>query len=490
MSSINDTCKNWLDKQGSAFSESFKGLGSLAFKHLKQSPGYVASTAKVGLGLGVGAALGETGLRTANNWAHGDPSLGAPTSTQHALSSFYDSLGTGAHINPAIAAVSNKVLDSVDVNPKAQEFLSAAANITNPAVRKVLMGDVVNAAGQASGAVAENVGGTVGNALGQGVGHGMAAGFWENLKHNPIPTVTGAAAVSAGPLIAYDMLTKKRRQQEAKRNKAILRYILHHEKGGLQKSGNIAQSIESGVKGIASSPFFKKFVYRPTGIPADKGHIMDAYMAFKGHVPGKVADKLKEYPQTLFNNTVTRHPISTLVGGGAGVGFAQTMAESATKERANDYSTAGGAYGHMIKNMTAVPGSVVEGVEGGLMRSSALPRGDKSQSVAKINEIISNFTNPNKDYALPPVDPSYRPPHMQFSPEQLEQLRNADLGLGVDKGKPLGWGPYAALTGLFAAPAAAYGTYKHFANKKVDKAVDKADRMQNQLEHVNKLVET
>lgn len=495
MSSINDTCKKWLEKRSFAFGDEAKALGSLAFKHLKQSPKYIMNTAKAGLGVGVGAALGETGIRTANNWAHGNPNLGTPTTTQHALSSFYDSLGTGAQLNPAIGAISNKVLDSVDSHHGAQTALSALANVTNPAVRRALVDDATHAAGQASGAIADNVGNTVGQAVGQGVSQGMAAGFWDNIRAHPIATTTGTVAVSAGPLIAYDMLTKKRRQQEAERNKAILRYILRHESSngnGMRKSGSIADAIESGAKGVANSPFFKKFIYRPTAIPSSKSNVISDYMSSKGHVPANVVDKLKEYPQTLLNNTITRHPITSLLGGGGAAGFAQTIAEAPTNEHAQDYSTATGAYGHMIKNMTAVPMSVVEGVEGGLARSSAMPRADKSITMAKLKEIGSNFTNPNKDYALAPQDPNYRPPHMQLSKEQLDYLKNMDLGssVGVQKAKPMGWAPYAALGGMFALPATTYATYKHYANKKLNKTVERESKMQNKVENLNKLVET
>ena len=227
-------------------------------KYLTKSPKYLINTGKIGLGVGATSALGEMGLRTGNNLLHGNPQLGTPTWTAKQLGSLANTVSNVLGISPTISSVATSTINGMDNSPKVQNLLQTGANITNPNVRNMLANDATQAIGDAGNAAVQNIGKTLGRSIGGNIADETANNIWSHLAKNPIPTLTGAAIVGAGPAIAYDAITHNRRKEEVERNKAIMRYIIRREnEDNISKTASVMNEIGNIIK----SPIFKRLIY-------------------------------------------------------------------------------------------------------------------------------------------------------------------------------------------------------------------------------------
>lgn len=489
---INHVLSNWLDKKMSkqaGIGQSLLNVGKAAVKpsNLWKGVKYAPSAALLGV-------LGETGVRTANNALHGNLSVGEPRVSEHIIGGLANVAATATGFRPFIRNTAQAAVEGLDLSPKAQKILDAASNITNPNVRHQIYSDTSTAINQAATDVAQNVGNVAGNTVGRSLGHGLAGGMLDDMLHHPFLTLGGAVTFGAGPAIAYDAATYKRRKEEAERNKAIMRYILKQE--GQTKMGgvidilkNTSRAMSEEFKPTAESlkDLSSKYIYRPSS--ADPAKLMDLLSKYNGKpIPNSLLDKAKTYPQTLFNNSITRHPVKSFLGGSVINGTAVTAAQNYSQDP--KYNNLTNTRGHIMKNwahnMTLAPEAAIKGLELGAVSNIEMNHGPTWDKLQQIKANVHGQPGP----IPPPNDPHYMPEHFELSPKTEDYLKNGNIvGTTPAESKPQGnWKdvlPYAVVGGLAGLPFPAYSIYRKYANKKLNKLDDENVKLQQRTQRAN-----
>jgi hypothetical protein len=316
-------------------------------------------------------------------------------------------------------------------------------------------------------------------------------------------TLGGAALFGAGPAVAYDAITYKRRKEEAERNKAIMRYILKQEKQGMVKEAGIGSYLmdalrkgEQVIPGMQGTPkadkieqLFSKYVYRPTGsTPGKINEVLKKYEC-KDLIPNSALDKAKGFPQTLVNNSLSRNPLKTAIGTSAGLGTAITEEQSKSPDPQYNgmYDTRMHFIKNWVKNMGVIPHSLFKGLELGAVKNIPItgPTADKLQHI-KYN-VMSGDKHPP---IPPPNDPHYMPPHFGLSDKTVDHLQNDNI-IGVSptndesQSKWRDTLPYIGAAGLATVPLPTYMMYRRYADKKLNKLEDDNTKLQQKTELSN-----
>lgn len=472
MAAINETLEHWLVKKGGA-ADLLKSLGRYTVEHPWKSMGNVG---KGLLAAGPLAAGAETGVRTIGNVAQGNLSLGSPTWTGHQMGHVLNTLGVGSWFTPTVTKATQGIVNGLDQSPGLQQFLQTGANITDPAVRNQLLQDASKAMTDSAGAVIENAGKSVGGLVGKSLGNAVAMGMWNNLTRNPLPTILGATVIGAGPAIAYDMATQKRRQEEAERNKAILRYLVQHEKH--EKTAGMLNALS----GLAESPAIRNLIHKPTGVASSVLHDLaqkaeGASAKFPQEVPTvnlKDVQKSIKYPQTLLNNSITRNPMKSYLGSTALAGTGMTLAQARSDDpQYNDMNSTSSIYKHWFKNVAKAPYDFVKSMELGGVESPDMAEIGKSPTMVKVKTISNNIAGNSSTNIPPPLYPSYRPP----SPDEYKSP--------YEDHPILKYLPYAGAAGLIGLPLATYMAYKRSGEAKLNKDENINATLQKKLERAN-----
>jgi hypothetical protein len=483
---INSLLTSWLDNR-------FSKQAGVVSDFFKQVPKHSWNALKIGGGVGITAAAGEAGIRTANNFAHGNFNVGGPDWTTKQLGSVINSGANMVGIRPALQGAAQSLGAGIDKNPNIQKVLDATSNITNPKVRKQLLDDAIIAANQGGVAVAQNVTSSVGEELGRSVGHGLANGVWADLAKHPFLTLGGAVAFGAGPAIAYDAATYKHRKEEAERNNMIMRYMLQHTNQPKIKTAgvpgiNILEYLKK-LKGVSS-----KYLYRPSGVPVeDLNKLLINYT--KQSIPSNQLHKITDFPNTLGNNPLTRHPVKGMVLPYIGLGGLATGAQ-AIKSSTDLYDH---RYDHTVDTpLHGLKTFASESAKGPMDFVKALDvRAGKSIMPVntitgnKLQTIASNLKGNDNPIPLP-NNPKYEQPHYELSEDVLNKLRHTPIVGDHNPPETIthsikDYLPYIGAVGLATVPFPSYLMYKKYANKKLNKITDDNEKLQNATEHANQM---
>jgi hypothetical protein len=411
---------NFIDKKANVLSQ----LGRI----FDYSRAGLKGAAGLGLGAGLASATLESGGRTINNALHGHLEMGgAPwTGRQvgHLTSAILNATGAG----PALGSASDSVLNSVDKNPNAQKVLDSLSNITNPTTRNEFAEALIDKANEKMGPLY--------NEAGKEFGKGIFSSTMQDMANHPVKSILGATALSAGPVMAYDAITRKHRKEEAERTNALLQMLTHKQASVLDR--------------IVDNPLFKKYINRPSNIGVDK--LQELISNAKDNaVPLNILQKNVNHPNTLLNNFITRNPVKSLMIPSAILGSAETIAER-QNDNSGNFDTLPKALTRLGSNVFKTPANLIEGIEGAGAENINF---DKSNSVQKIKQIGQN------------INDSFKP------------------GLPVAPSKPAtGWEalkPYLVAGGIIGAPTAAIGAYNHYHNKDIDNLNNENKMMQNKV---------
>ena len=532
---INKVLNSYIEKRGSALSSILRSVGhsassamkSPAMQHIKSHP------IRYSAGLPAMLGIGEMAGKTVNNLVHGNFTMGTPDYTaKHVVNPMANLVSTATGIGPLVADTTQRAMDGLDANSHIQQLLDVGKNITDPKVISSLKDSTIETARQAGGALGENFTSTVGGNIGATIGHEAARGIWSDLAHHPIPTIAGAAAIGAGPAIAYDMATHRRRKEEAERNKAIMRYIVRreNESPGIPKTAGYLSSMLQNLKEFKGRSL-AEHIYKPSGLAGETARRLGAE-AGNGVISPGVISKNIQYPQTLLNNSIIRHPLkSTLAAsavGGAGVyglGLTHSLASQNPSE-INNYDSVSSNVASLSRNVIKPGFTYIKNFEAGMAHNPEYGEVAKSQSAQKIKDIFSHVREAGKNTSsmlssfiknhtakeptsnitkgtgatgvagntitnrVPRVAKS-NPYSFSLSEDTLDKIRKADIigtppegmdepATGVDK-----YLPYAGAAGLALLPFPTYMAYKHHYEDKLGKTEATNKKLQAKIETKN-----
>lgn len=496
---INNLLDNWVGNYVTKQGALLPRIGNF----LAKTPSTAWRASKIAIGAGIVGAAGEASVRTLNNVLHGNPDLAPPTFSENQLGTLVSSAANLSGFRPLLQASTQAVADGLDMSPNAQKWLDGAANVTNPQVRKQILDDTIRAANTGGKALAQNVGNVAGEAVGKSLGRSLASGMYSDMLKHPVLTLGGAALFGAGPAIAYDSVTYKRRKEEAERNKAILRYINKQEKIGMLKDAGVGsylmnalrrgEQLMPGMKGTPKADkleqLYSKYVFRPTGSSHEKLNEVLKKFEGKGVIPNSALDKAKGFPQTLGNNSLTRNPVKTALGASAGLGTGITAAQAGSPDPKYNgmYDTRPQFIKNWVKNMAVIPGSLLKATELSTVKGIHII----GTTVDKLQNIKYNLMSGDKTPPVsPPNDPNYMPQHFGLSDKTIEHLKNDDI-VGVkppvtnDKTSWRDIVPYASAAGLLALPLPTYMMYRRYADKKLNKLEGDTAKLQQKTELAN-----
>lgn len=375
--------------------------------------------------------IGESVYNTGKNWGQGNYAPGGPVNTGKYLANGVTFMSDMTGVGPGIAAASHKGINDVfDANPNIQSTLQNLSKTT---------GNLSQVTGAISDAVADpskrqatqqfigdtmyNTAGQVIGSAGKTLGKGVLEGMGEAVVKHPLETIGSSVALGAGPVVAYDMMQKRKKNREEATNNAILRYILRNEKkmnktagvpSTLWKYFQKARTVDPFLEGGWTDKIMSKLpagaarnmVYQNT-IPTPRTEIgADVILRMQSAMnAGKPYAELEtklfgHYPQTLVNNTltrapgyITRNPYRSMFGATAGLGAASGIAETA-HSAATDPNTSALDTIKNVASRTAQGATMIPAIEfAGLTQNAKYDELRKSPTIQQLGTIKDNLGN-------------------------------------------------------------------------------------------------
>lgn len=396
-------------------------------------------------------ALGEFGGKTVYNIATGNPSLGNANWTGGQIGNALNQFGNVTGVSPMLSAGVRDIAEGAFSSPSVQKALNAAEQLSNPANQAMMKDTLVSSVSDAAGAASKSL------------VYGSLEGAGQAFLDKPAPVMATALGLGAGPLVAYDLVTRKRREQQERTNQAILSYV------------NRAKAKENNEKSAGVVDLLKRFgskvIHRPSTMPVEDLYHL-AHMAQDGRVDISrvIGTANKSQPQTLLNSTISRHPLKSLAIGAAGIGAGHGAYETFK----NPYPDSGDFLGKAVLGTVKGPAQLIGSIEAkGLSNDNykKIMDAPQAQQLLRIRDNLLNDPNATKPTepvsvsgALPPMDPLGKP-----------KVTN-DVSLDTKKLKP-----FLSAAGLLLAPYVAYEAYDRMVNKKRKNIESKNERLATKL---------
>lgn len=302
----------WQAAKAGAGRMAFKhpGLGGVAsgFGNVMKAPISAGKTgAKVLSGALAVPLVAEMGYKTTKNFAAGNPSLGDVSWTGGQIGRGLNWLSEGTGVGPALTEATRRTLDGVAQSPNVNRALDTAEKFSMPETRDMAKKTIVDSVADAS------------RSAGFSMMRGALSGAGQAVLDNPVPTLAGATALGVAPMMAYDLANRKKREEQANQQRVILDFVRRQN----EQAGVKTASLAGGAVKLLSK--LRPWLYRPSTV--NLGQLQRTM----GNTPN-AADVIKQInkglPQTLLNNSFSRNPGKTILGGTMGIGAVHGAAKT------------------------------------------------------------------------------------------------------------------------------------------------------------------
>ena len=399
--------------------------------------------------------LGESAIRTGGNLLDGKFEMsGAPT-TSSVLGSGLNYLGTVTGINPAIQNLGNHLAAGAASNAGVQDIvkkLNDSVTTLNQTVTHPNTSKALSAVTQGVDALKGNEAAraNLADTVQQGAS-GLTQGAFEGLFKSFGSMVTDPKTLAwlliggTAPMVIYDLLTRKKREERLALDKKILQAL--NQKQAAEKT--------------ASFNWARILSHKPT-IPSG---VLES-LAASGATPNQVIKAVQPYNGgwSVLNNPITRNPIKSLLGGSATIGTGVGVADALTQNPQE--ITFGSTFSKLLKGLASGPVNLVHDLEVNALQRGLANDGYKKllsdPAVANVKTLYDNLnaTSANAEQVVNNAK-SYQGP---LSPEVGQTPLLAHLK------KNLPW--YGLSSLALAAPFALHYGYDKMVNKRINRKAD------------------